>query len=439
MLRVGFYEKVITPPLGCDIPGFFLPRVANDVLTDLYARAVVVENEKEKIAMLALDVVGVNKQVTDKIIDRIHEYAQIKKESILICSTHLHTGGPVSSDTFLHADDAYVEMMIRLSADAVTLAAKRMKLVTAKYACGMVDSISYVRNFNMAGGYVMTNPERGRSDILGPCADIDPDVPVLMFFDQAQKPCGAIISFACHQDCLCGEKRAYSTDFAGVLDKELKKEYGPEFVSVFFEGACGNINHHNVRAEKPITLEHHRKMGRILAAEIKSIIPDAEAVVGDAVAACKQDITLKRRLFSQKQLEDARAYLQECEGKEIVYTEFNPESAFMRFHYAHRALDYMKDDSSTYTVALMAIRIGDVIFSAFPGEVFVQFGKQVKSGTPTKKLFVVELAFDNCGYIPTSDLFQPTVYESTLPTCIFEPDAGGILADTLIKMNRELL
>lgn len=23
MLKVGFYEKNITPPLGCDIPGFF--------------------------------------------------------------------------------------------------------------------------------------------------------------------------------------------------------------------------------------------------------------------------------------------------------------------------------------------------------------------------------------------------------------------------------
>jgi len=263
MLKAGFYEKNITPPLGCHIPGFFLPRIADDVLADLYARATVIDDGKEKVALLALDIGGLKPDMSEAIINRAHEFTGIKKENILICETHLHTGAPIATDIFVKPDKPYVDMMVRLAADAITLADRRLKPVTAKFAQGKVDSISYVRNYKMAGGYVMTNPEMGRPDIIGPCTDIDPDVPVLVFCNEADKPVGAVIAFACHQDCLCGEKTAYSTDFAGVMDKELKKEYGADFISVFFEGTCGNINHHNVFAKKPITLEHHRKMGRI--------------------------------------------------------------------------------------------------------------------------------------------------------------------------------
>ena len=158
MLQAGFYEKNITPPLGCHIPGFFVPRIADDVLADLYARAAVVYDGKEKVAMLALDMCTVNSKMTNAIIERAHEFTGIKKENILICATHLHTGAPTDKDTFIEPDLPYVDYMIRLAADAITLADIMLKPVTAKYAQGHVDSIAFVRNYNMNGGFVMTNP-----------------------------------------------------------------------------------------------------------------------------------------------------------------------------------------------------------------------------------------------------------------------------------------
>jgi len=111
----------------------------------------------------------------------------------------------------------------------------------------------------------------------------------------------------------------------------------------------------------------------------------------------------------------------------------------MRFHYAHRALTYMKDTSKTKEIDLMVIKIGDFVLYATPGEVFVQFGLEVKKNAPTDKRMVVELAFDGVGYIPTKDLFQPTVYESTLPTCIFTPEGGHQIAAKLTEMGKEII
>ncbi|MBR5507986.1 MAG: hypothetical protein IKV88_08075, partial [Clostridia bacterium] len=190
MLKVGFYEKNITPPLGCHIPGFFVPRIADDVLADLYARAVVIDNGEEKIAMLALDMVGIDKHISSGIIDRVNEFTGIKKENILVCATHLHTGAPMKTWGFLKADAPYVEMMIRLAADSVTLADRRLTKANAKYVKGYVDSISFVRNYYMKDGTVRTNPGRKNPDIVKPCTENDPEVPVLAFYDMANKPIG---------------------------------------------------------------------------------------------------------------------------------------------------------------------------------------------------------------------------------------------------------
>lgn len=439
MLKAGFYEKNITPPLGGHIPGFCLPRVADDVLADLFARAVVIDNGKEKVAMLALDMLGLDKHISGGIIDRVNEFTGIKKENILVCATHLHTGAPIRELAFLKPDKAYVEMMIRLAADSVTLANKRLKPVTAKYAKGYVDSISFVRNYNMKDGTVQTNPGRKNPDIVSPCTEIDPDVPVLAFYDMADKPIGAIIAFACHQDCLTGDKTAYSTDFAGIMDKELKKEYGSEFISVFFEGTCGNINHYDVNADEDEDLEHHRKMGRILATEIKSVLPKAKEIKDDEIKIKKEYITLKRKLFSNEELEKAKEFLKECEGKEFEFESLNPQSDFMRFHNAHNVISYMENKSKIRDVALCTLKIGDFILYAYPGEIFVQFGKEIKKNAPSEKNMVVELAYEAIGYIPTKDLFMPTVYESNLPACMFEPESGDEMTEKLINMGKEIM
>lgn len=441
MLQAGFYEKVITPPLGLGIPGYFDARFATDVLSDLYARAAVVSDGSKTVAFLAVDALTMNEELSHAIAERIHKFTGIKKENILICATHIHTGGPVfePNETEDYTDEAYISMLIDLSADAVTLAYKRLKPMRAKYACATVDSISFVRNYKMEGGYVMTNPAMGRPDIIGPCAEIDSEVPVLVFCDEADKPCGAVISFACHQDCLVGSKDWYSTDYAGATDQELKKEYGPDFVSVFFQGTCGDINHFDVTKKHPLTKETYLWMGSLLASEIKFVMPDAKAITDETVDAKMETLTLPCRLFSEEELKEARTFLKEHEGKPIVYTEFNPETDFFRYHYAKRALKYMETASKTKEVRVQVIRIGDFLMYAFPGEVFVDFGHYIKENAPTEKRMIATLAFLGYSYIPTKELFQPTVYEAALPTCIFTPDGGHIIADKLLEMGNELL
>ena len=54
MFEFGFYEKEITPPLGCGVPGYFSLRRGTDVLDRLYARAVVVKDDSKKLQLYLL-------------------------------------------------------------------------------------------------------------------------------------------------------------------------------------------------------------------------------------------------------------------------------------------------------------------------------------------------------------------------------------------------
>ena len=74
MFEIGFYEKEITPPLGSGIPGYFSIRRSCDVLDRLYARAIVIKSEEERIAILSIDGLHPKTDICNDIVKRITEY-----------------------------------------------------------------------------------------------------------------------------------------------------------------------------------------------------------------------------------------------------------------------------------------------------------------------------------------------------------------------------
>lgn len=54
-MKVRFYQKDITPPLGCNIPGYANIRLASTVKTRIYEKAAVIEVDGEYVAFLVTD------------------------------------------------------------------------------------------------------------------------------------------------------------------------------------------------------------------------------------------------------------------------------------------------------------------------------------------------------------------------------------------------
>ena len=84
MLRCGFYEMDITPFLGCRIPGSFEKRTVEDVTDAPYAKAAVIDNGAEKIAVLCSDILYIYGESYHKILNRICAHTDLKRENVMV-------------------------------------------------------------------------------------------------------------------------------------------------------------------------------------------------------------------------------------------------------------------------------------------------------------------------------------------------------------------
>ena len=426
-MRAAFYECESTPPLGGFMWGHYQKILATGVLDRLYIKAGVFEENGNYAAIVTADtcslVPGIHKIVTD----RIAEYTPIPPECVCISSNHSHSGAPISSDPSCEgkADEAYLSVFLRLLADAVILAYQRLEDTEATFAISQVNGISFNRNFITTSGKLVTHG-RKRTDIVAPLDGIDPDLPVL-FFRQQGKPIGAIINFACHQCCLGSYGEGYSGDYSSVLSRHLKEQYGHDFVSLFVLGACGDINHVNPDPTVPIPKDHYRHMGKVLADAVISSMERAESVPG-GVAAIYGEVTIRRRPVERDAVV-AQVNTWLADGGNLMRNR-----NLLHYQATH---DHVESD----TLPVQALRIGDVLISILPGEVFNAYGKYIKENSGYTRNMVVENCNEYCGYIPTLKAFAPEsdLYETSLcrHSCLI-PEAGTILSDKVLELAAKL-
>ena len=442
MFEFGFYEKEITPPLGCGIPGYFNIRRGCDVLDRLYARAVVVKEADEKIAIISVDGLQPEKNICKAITDRIAKYTGIPRNNVMIGFTHSHTAipfrfeGPVFMDDETVADSikGYLDVFARLVADCVTLADIRLEKAVPYFAKGEVNGISFCRDYFMKNGTPQTNPPRTSPDIIGPVTESDKELPVLIVKDENEKPMGAIIGFACHADCVSGEK--LTGDYVSVLSKELKKAYGEDFVTVFLLGCCGDVNHFDV-SKASDSDDHYVKMGKKLAGEAVKTAAFAEELKEKGLKASLEYIHISRLAVDEEKIADAKdaiATIKEEKGIKIAADGTDPDQ--YRLAMAKRLMGFLNTTPESFDVPVQCLQIGEFTIYGFNSEIYTEFGKIVKKGDGTGINLVATLCNEAFGYVPTRDMFYDTIYESRPGSARLDKEAGYIMAEKLISMKK---
>ncbi len=130
-MRVAFYEKEITPPLGCSIPGYFNERLGSDVKDRLYAKSMVMEQGGEHFAIVAVEGCGITAAFRDAVAKRVEAFTGIRGENLMVSFVHTHTGIPrmsvtPKSEIAQDAEKGFFHVVTRLIADCVSLAYKRL-------------------------------------------------------------------------------------------------------------------------------------------------------------------------------------------------------------------------------------------------------------------------------------------------------------------------
>lgn len=439
MLKCAFFESDITPPLYNCMPGYFNERLATDIKDKIYAKAFVCEgSDGTKVAMIAVDANFITEGIANATKERIVAHTDIKFDNITMSATHIHNGGPtVDWGKLVKHSDLYNEILSQKAADAVIVSNNHLRPARVGYAKGKVDDISFNRIYEMKDGTLQTNPGKGNPNIVRPKGPIDPDVTVLRVDDaETGKIMGAIVNFACHQDCV--DEMLYSGDFASAMSDELKDEFGSRFVSVFFPGTCGDINHFDVVNGKHEVVDYYRYMGKRLADEVKRVFPLCEYTKDDTVKAYKKICPIKKRMVDENDIPALEEITKTVvlREDEVIGSQSDPDQ--LKAVFAYDLLNYAKDKTTTKDVPVQFVRIGDNAFYELPGEVFVEFGQKIKTESSFKHNFIFTNSNGLFGYIPLREMFMPTVYESKLGcTSYLDPEAGYIFTDVVLDMSKE--
>jgi hypothetical protein len=423
-LQAGAAQTNITPFLGTSLCGYFQDRKAADVHDELHAKSLVLDDGTTKLAFVICDVICVPKEVCDEAKALITQRVGLPPSHVLIAATHTHTA-PTTTPIFQSKPDPdYLRFLTRRIADAVQLAAGRLQ--PARWACGVGSEPRCVfnRRFRMRDGTVRMNPGYHNPDIVECVGPTDPDVAALVVETVEGAPIAALTNYALHYVGAPGH--LVSADYFGMFAVELQRMAGASFVAMMSNGCSGDINNidvHNPPADRR-PFAQTRKVARMVAAEVWRTWQSASFQTDVELAAAQTEVTCDVRKPMPEELAAYKATLSAAAGPDLNADEMYARERIL--------VGEMPDTRSTY---VQAFRIGHVGVVALSGEIFCQFGLDLKAAAPLKPTFIIELANDYTGYVPTRIGHEQGGYETWLARSSYlAPDAGEKMVDAALNL-----
>jgi hypothetical protein len=257
-LHVGFGAADITPDLGRHVAwmaGYRNDYRATGVHDPLWARAVVLDDGANRIALVSVDLVGLQRDAVERVRAQLPDYLHV-----LVSSTHTHEGpdviglwGPSPAESGV--DTAYVSFVVERVVAAVRAAESDVAAASAVY--GTAEAPAHLIR-----------------DSRLPVAR-DSIVRVLRFDDASGEPRGLLVQFSNHPESLGAENPLITADFPYYTIQALEARYGVPVA--YFSGAIGGLMTHPETFTAPDGTVH------------ESGTWDYAAAYGDAVARVVDD------------------------------------------------------------------------------------------------------------------------------------------------------
>ena len=424
MLKAGFAVADITPEIGDEIPGGFSPRISTGVIDPLEARAAVFIAENQAIMVIGVDAVSLRFETVEAARTAIAAACGLPPRHILICANHTHCGGPANSVLGTEKNDRYLLKVIDGIAKAGIQAWKKAAPALLQFGKKECPGWAFNRRWLMKNGLHRTNPGRQNPDMLRPAGPTDPEVSFLLVKNPAGAPVGAIGNFTCHSTVFWEER--FTPDYCYYWQKALRRIYGEDFILVFTNGACGDIN--QIDFTNPNAREkgmpHAINMGEALAKAAVEAIQNTPIEEDPKLAWAGTDVEIPLRIPSPEQLKA---------DKELV----DSDSEWLPAKWQARDRLLLAKESIGKTTTLCPVdiyQIGPALIAASSWQPFCEFGLRLKQIAP-KRVFVAMLANGNVGYIPTEAAFIGGGYEPTLCRGSHHlPASGNLITNASLKL-----
>lgn len=443
--RAGAARVVITPPLGVNMAGYYNFRACEGVLDDIHSSALVLDDGATRAALVTLDLIGTPRELVEAVRAAVDKSGAVPGTHVMISATHAHTGpvpgrfvrtpdGPESGGPqpgSVHAK--YMETLPGLIASSVIQAAAKLTPVLVSGVSGECTDVAFCRRFYMRDGTVGWNPGKLNPNIMLPTALTDPQVQAI-FFSPPHKPAehrpslAVYANFSMHPDTVSGAK--VSADYPGALARLMAGYHGPDCITLYGNGACGNLNHLDVswpRQQRGI--EEAARIGTLIAASIFRAEKKERPLTPGTLRVKSVTVPLAVPFVPPEQEEMARDTVRKKTG--------GPQPAFMQLVHANRLLDLAPRKGQPLEAEVQVITLGrELAWIGLPGEVFVELGLALKKRSPFPHTIITTLTNGNWGYIPDRRSYAEKAYEAE--SSRVEPGSGEKLVDAAAAILTEL-
>ncbi|RPJ51754.1 MAG: hypothetical protein EHM21_01945 [Chloroflexi bacterium] len=458
MVKAGIAEANITPNRALRVAGMLNPPVVQEAKWPLYARVFVFGDDSRQIALIVLDNLMLATSLIPDFRAVLTQGTGIFPEDVMITCTHTHRAPYAVAVMDEEIDFAYIDWMRDQAAAALRQAVAELEPVDLCVghiqAPGWTFNRRQVYRSALYGEQVGTQGPQQTTDFLRNEGPEDNEIKALQMLGKDQRCLGGLVNFACHTTVMGGEP-VYSADYAGPLTETLSQKFGGIFG--FLQGAAGNLWSIDTRqlntllAKDFVGPEHAQRMGSALAEKSGEALATGCAVQGDRIAMARTVLTIPQRIVTREQVELAQWYLEKApedlDQQEFTrriyghdYTFYNNDPVVQEW-FARETIGMwewqrrsgMREVVEQVEVQVMAV--GDAAFVGLPGEIFTEFGLQIKAQSPFAETFVVELANGWHGYIPTQEAFQHGGYEARLGyTSRLVPGAGERMVEAALEL-----
>ncbi|HSO29795.1 MAG TPA: hypothetical protein VLS28_07810 [Candidatus Sulfomarinibacteraceae bacterium] len=475
----GAARVEITPPLPVDLLGYVRrARAARAVWDPLLATACVLRGPQGgTAAIIAADVTGLTTEMSDRIRARVAAAISCRPQDVLLNSSHSHAAPWPGATVKLGGEfDGWTETELRwweavpdLYASAAVQAAEAAVEARVSGGVGRVHNLAVNRRERTADGRTILgwNPE-GFIDESVPTLRIDAlDAPA-----DEPSPIATIVSFGCHPVVVGPNVPMVGSDFVGPLRDLIDSRLRPGGVTIFLQGAAGNVLPLEAFLEEPDAAD---AIGERLALEAAHAVADRDPRELDVERldwGSVTPISLYRRTLAARQPEPALHSTRRIVSLPLLDA---PPVADLERELAERRVDLRRRADAGEGRATMnpvryhvswlelmlgaarggslpksidgeiwASRLGDTAIVGAPGEIFGEIGAAVRSASPSPVTLFAGYSNGSLGYVATPEEYPYGGYEPAVShrgyghPAPFSTDVAGIIRDTALELLGEL-
>jgi neutral ceramidase len=431
-LIAGVSIKDISPRQGVELFGYPHYKRPNTGIHDpLYASCLYLYDNKTKIVIVAMDLTKYSKKYVTHVRNRVSVITGIPHRNIMICCSHTHsspqTAGRVDLDGIqkgIQPDARYLEeledKLVSLIVEAVNNTFEA-RIGIEKGYCGKEQGV---------GG--------NRRDPNGPA---DPEVWVIGVQDYLDRWRAGMVKYALHPTFIHGESTVVTADYPCYIRRYLA-DSKPGITTLFVQGTSGNQSSRYFRSGQ--TFGEARRVGYTIGKEADRVLDSMvlSSQVDLFVRSKEVDLYLKKipsREEAIKEVEVIKEHLGYLKSENGSYLDVrNAEVKLLGAENLlgyivageNNKLDFIEDEAPA---EVQVIGIGDARIVGFQGEIFVEYGLELKRLSPFDKTIVIELANGALpGYLCTSETYVEGGYEAG--TSLLTAKTGEMFVNTALEL-----